>query len=110
MKRTLPARLLRGVAWLVLTVFALVALYVLSIGPASAWVANTISGHTLDQNRVATYDSRLKWFYGFYQPVTDLRVWLFWHCHQAEWRFEDYQRLFHRPSRLADGRRVLEGV
>jgi hypothetical protein len=89
-------------------VVALVLLYVLSIGPASAWVANTISGHTLDRTRLATYDSRLSWFYRFYLPVFHLRIWIrFRISGEAEASFQYYEQLFHRPSRLADGRRVF---
>ena len=107
MTATKPSRF-RVVRRLLAAALGLLALYVLSIGPVSAWVARTVSGGSVSAANAATYDTRLHAFHRFYAPLSSFRMWLRFRVScEAEAVFQYYEALFHRSRQLADGRRVF---
>jgi hypothetical protein len=100
-------RIVRVGLYVILIPAGLVLLYVLSSGPAAAWVANTVSGQPASSVNPAVYDSRLRWYLGFYGRLSFVRSWLrFRVSGEAEAVFQHYENLFCRSPRLADGRIV----
>lgn len=86
----------------------IVCLYVLSYGPATVWVASTVSGQNFSQLNPALYDARLHTFERIYSPLYWIRERLFWSISlKPERLFLNYVRFFERPFRLADGRKVF---
>lgn len=108
MKQRAVTRIFRILRRLTFGLLVFGLLYVLSIGPASAWVANTVSGRSLSELNPSLYDQRLSRFYRFYSPLLYFRMWLrFRVSGEAEAVFAYYESIFHRPRRLADGRKVF---
>lgn len=106
--KTTKPRWFRAIRLLVVSALSIALLYVLSIGPVSAWVARTISSGSVSATSAATYDSRLHNFYRFYAPLSSFRMWLrFRVSGEAEIPFQCYEALFHRSRQLSDGRRVF---
>jgi hypothetical protein len=106
--KTSKPRWFRAIRPLVVSALSIALLYVLSIGPVSAWVARTISSGSVSAASAATYDSRLHAFYRFYAPLSSFRMWLrFRFSGEAEAPFQYYEALFHRSRPLPDGRRVF---
>ena len=109
--KCIRSRLLRvAFSLLAVVVFGVFA-YILSFGPASAWVADTIAGQQASTLAPATYDARLSSYYRFYSPLIRVRVWLIWHGVQwPEHLLTRYEGLFARPTKLADGRQVFTTI
>jgi hypothetical protein len=98
----------RSGLFLLLMPVAAILLYVISCGPAAAWVADTVSGQPASSLNPVLYDSRLHWYLTFYGPLSIFRIWLRFHVSgEAEAIFQHYENLFCRPCRLADGRVVF---
>ncbi len=87
-------------------------LYILSFGPATAWVVSAVSGRQPSELNPATYDARLSIYKRVYDPLFGLRAWLRWGV-SLRWPdelFWRYEALFARPTKLADGRQVFTTV
>ena len=99
-----------GLRFIAAIVFVLLC-YVLSFGPAGAWVARTMEDKQPTVLDVAIYDSHLSTYYQFYAPLIHLRVWLGWSVSRClERAFVWYDELFYKPVKLAGGGRVFTTV
>jgi hypothetical protein len=104
-------RLLRIVRHVILAVAVVVALYVLSIGPATYWVVSAVSGQQSAQAAAPIYDRRLSIYLRLYSPFFAARIWTWYRVtHFFEDHFWRYEQLFARPRRLADGREVFSTI
>ena len=104
-------RLWRILRWLLVIVSVSTLAYVFSIGPASGWVARTITATPVSASTAATYDQRLDFFYRFYSPVLYMRErLLFQGPGWVETMFEQYEAHFHPRPCVVDGRRVFTAM
>jgi hypothetical protein len=101
----------RSFLWFLVAILALAVVYVLSIGPATAWVRSAVSGAQSPKSAASTYDRRLYAYYRVYSPFFRIRIWTWYRVtHLFEDHFWRYEGLFARPRRLADGREVFSTI
>lgn len=99
--------LVRWIPWILGAVLFVLSLYVLSFGPASAWVTSAIVGREPTEADVARYDARLYRLFRFYDPLLQVRGRLFYTAPpKIEEILSTYENWFSRPCRVADGRKV----